>query len=313
MKEIVQWLLGIEDVAGAFYKEASELFGVDSKISDFFSHLSHEEARHFKVMEEALEHLEHHVATPSDIIVDSEMRSKIESAFAKGRELIASGKANKEDLLHCLAVTEFSEWNDIFVYVVNTLRKERRFMFVAANMHHHVKQIEHFLESLPEGRSYLPILKNLPPLWKEQILVIDDSPPTADLLSKVLSKLGRVETAENGKAGLKKVTDKYFDAIISDVHIPVMDGIEFYKSASGHDPQIAQRILFYSAELDQDNTDFFRANNLRYLKKPASISELLKRVSEIMPEANTVFERRNSRHGILQKSASIFRETAGSP
>lgn len=303
MKEIVRWLLGIERVAGTFYREASELFGGDKKISDFFLHLSQEEAQHFKVMEEALEYLETHATTPSDIIVDGELRTNIESAFAKGRELIGTGEANKEEFLHCLAVTEFSEWNDIFIYVVKTLREERQFMYVAANMNRHVKHIEHFLESMPEGRDYLPVIKNLPSVWKEQILVIDDSPPIADLLSKVFSKLGRVETAENGKVGLKKVKEEFFDAIISDVHMPVMDGMEFCKLASAHDPQIAQRILFYSAELNQDNTDFFRANNLRYLKKPASISELLKRVSEIMSAANTVLTRRNSGLGTLQKSA----------
>jgi CheY-like chemotaxis protein len=286
IKEIIEWLLKIETLAGSFYKEASKLLEKDERLSRFFLHLAEEEAWHFQVMKDALAYLERHVVPSPAIIVDADTKEKIEGTFQRNSELLRGGSSSKDEVLHCLATTEFSEWNDIFMYVVNTLKEERQFMPVAAGMHHHVTEIENFLESLAEGRNHLHIVKSLPRIWKEQILVIDDDMPIAEFLRKLFSDVGQVETAVNGREGLAKVKEKYFDVIISDLQMPVMDGIEFYHEASAIDPQIGQRILFFTGLLKQEPADFFRAKQLRYLIKPAPIREIVKKVAEIMPAAD---------------------------
>jgi len=286
MREIIEWLLKIETLAGTVYTEASKLLEKDERSSRFFLHLAEEEAWHFQVMKGALEYLERHVVPSPAIIVDADTKEKIEGTFERNKELLRAGNGNKDEVLHCLAMTEFSEWNNIFMYVVNTIKEERQFMPVAAKMHYHVTEIENFLESLPEGRNHLHIVKSLPRVWKEQILVIDDDLPIADFLRKLFSDIGQVETAVNGREGLAKVKEKYFDVIISDVQMPVMDGIEFYQSASALEPEIGQRILFFTGTPNQAHTEFFRAKQLRYLIKPAPIREIIKKVAEIMPAAD---------------------------
>ena len=286
MREIIEWLLKIETLAGTFYKEASKRFEKDGKLSEFLLHLAEEEAWHVQVMKDALEYLDRHVIPTPSIIVDVDTKENIEGAFERNRELLLAGNSSKDKLLHCLAMTEFSEWNDIFMYVVNTMKEERQFMPVAAKMHHHVTEVENFLESLPEGRNHLHIVKGLPRVWKEQILVIDDDIPIAEFLRKLFSHVGQVEMAVNGRDGLAKVKEKYFDVIISDVQMPVMDGIEFYQSASALEPEIGQRILFFTGTPNQAHTEFFRAKQLRYLIKPAPIREIIKKVAEIMPAAD---------------------------
>jgi CheY-like chemotaxis protein len=286
MKEIIEWLLKIETLAGTFYKEASKLLEKDERLSTFFLYLAEEEAWHFQVMKDALEYFEHHVGPPPSIIVDVDTREKIERAFERNGELLRAGNSSADNVLHCLAMTEFSEWNDIFMYVVNTVKEESRFMSVAAKMHHHVTEIENFLESLPEGRKHLHIVKSLPRVWKEQILIIDDDMPIAEFLRKLFSDIGQVETAVNGRDGLAKVKEKYFDVIISDVQMPVMDGIEFYHAASAIDPQIGQRILFYTGSPKQAHAEFFRSRQLRHLIKPAPIRDIVRKVAEIMPNAD---------------------------
>jgi len=54
IKEIIEWLLKIESLAGNFYREASKCSEKDERLSNFFLNLADEEARHFQVMEGAL-------------------------------------------------------------------------------------------------------------------------------------------------------------------------------------------------------------------------------------------------------------------
>jgi CheY-like chemotaxis protein/rubrerythrin len=286
MKDIVQWLLNIELKASTFYKDASKHLENDEVLSKFFLHLSEEEALHFQVMKDTLEYFEHNVVPSSAIIVDEDTKEKIEGAFDKNAELLRMGDCGKDEILHCVALTEFSEWNHIFMYVINSLKEQRQFMSVAASMQHHVTSIETFLESLREGRNHLHIIKSLPRVWKEQILIIDDDPGIVGFLRMLCSDMGNVETAVNGKAGLEKVKEKYFDVIISDVKMPVMDGLEFYNAASAIDPKIGQRIIFFTGAPSQAQAEFFRARQLRYLIKPAPIREIVRKVAEILPNAD---------------------------
>ena len=282
MKETIEWLLTIERLAGTFYGEVQETIKKDEKMSNFFGHLSDDEAWHFQVMQRASEYLEHNISPPFSISVDSATKEKVETSFVRNRELLAAGDFNMQKVLDCLVTTEFSELNDIFIYVVNSLAKEREFMPVAAKIQQHVKEIESFIESLPEGQKYLPAIKSLPHVWKEHILIIDDELLMVEFLRSLLYHEGEIETAMNGREGLQKIKEKYFDVIISDINMPVMDGIEFYNQALTYDPSIKERTMFLSGLLKPEQIDFFNKNNLRYLRKPAPIKEIVKNVSEIM-------------------------------
>lgn len=267
---------------GAFHSEVAEGFKEDEKFSAFFRHLSGEEAWHAEVMVSALEYLVRHISPPFAISVDDVTREKIEIPFIRNREMLSAGNFSRGNVMDCLATTEFSEWNDIFIYVVKSLREEREFMPVVAKMHGHIKEITDFLESSPEGRNHAYIIKSLPRVWKENILIIDDDVPIADFLRKLFEYDGNVEIAKNGMEGLQKIKEKYFDVIISDISMPVMDGIEFYSKASAYEPEIGKRIVFFSGFLKREHTDFVRKNNLKYLIKPAPIRDIVNKVSEIM-------------------------------
>jgi CheY-like chemotaxis protein len=59
------------------------------------------------------------------------------------------------------------------------------------------------------------------------ILVVEDSPVQALALSKLLERQGLLVTcAPNGVAGLKLAHDQHPDAIILDIQMPEMDGLE---------------------------------------------------------------------------------------
>jgi CheY-like chemotaxis protein len=57
------------------------------------------------------------------------------------------------------------------------------------------------------------------------ILVIDDEKGILQLMYQALTKYGHnVETADDGQEGIRKFDDGCFDIVITDIHMPVIDG-----------------------------------------------------------------------------------------
>lgn len=63
-----------------------------------------------------------------------------------------------------------------------------------------------------------------------RILLVDDNHDTLDLLEIYLYKEYEILTALNGFEGLKKAEEVLPDLIITDIMMPVMDGIRFFNN-----------------------------------------------------------------------------------
>jgi CheY-like chemotaxis protein len=62
------------------------------------------------------------------------------------------------------------------------------------------------------------------------ILSVDDDVEMLNLLQEVVSQLGHISvTAVDGVDALKKLGEKQFDIVITDINMPRMDGIELTK------------------------------------------------------------------------------------
>src|SRR5690349_14063132 len=67
-----------------------------------------------------------------------------------------------------------------------------------------------------------------------RILVIDDDAAVRSVVTVLLSNKGhRVETASNGRHGLKALSDGDFDLLIVDIFMPEMDGLETIRLLRG--------------------------------------------------------------------------------
>jgi CheY-like chemotaxis protein len=63
-----------------------------------------------------------------------------------------------------------------------------------------------------------------------RILVVEDEPDERFLVGRTLQKQGHVVTvAENGAAGLRAAQEQVPDLVVTDVMMPVMDGVEFIR------------------------------------------------------------------------------------
>jgi CheY-like chemotaxis protein len=72
-----------------------------------------------------------------------------------------------------------------------------------------------------------------------KILVVDDEPNERFLVGRIMLKQGHdVTVAENGAAGLRAVQEGVPDLVVTDIMMPVMDGVEFIERLRG-DPATA--------------------------------------------------------------------------
>ena len=93
-------------------------FAGDGELSAFLRALADEEAGHLRLMERARPLLEGSAA-PDAVAVDALLREQVEERLRRGQERLAGGGLGRAELLELLAAVEFSEWNDLFLYVIS--------------------------------------------------------------------------------------------------------------------------------------------------------------------------------------------------
>lgn len=118
-----------------------------------------------------------------------------------------------------------------------------------------------------------------------KILVIDDEALLTRSLGVILTKAGHtVVTADNGKAGLETFAREKPDLVITDIIMPVMEGIEAIQELRARDPNLP--IIAVSGGGRTKNLEFLRiAEKLganAALGKPFSKDQLLEAVGKCL-------------------------------
>jgi CheY-like chemotaxis protein len=276
VEELIRWLLGIERMAGQLYDGAAHLFPKDRVLTAFLTHLAEDESLHALAMGSAISRLYSEIPLPEEaILLDDAVRQKVEIPFQVNLEKLRTGALDRQSLFECITVTEFSEWNDFFLYVINLLKEgSREFQYVAARMHSHQKMIRQFFANEPAVQKELAKIDGLPRVWNEKILLVDDSEAILELMEAILEHEALIEKAADAGEGMRKIEEFYFDLIISDVNMPRVSGLKFYEQAVRMDPLLKDRFLFYTSDPAGETLDFLQRHSLPYLIKPSRISEV---------------------------------------
>jgi len=101
-------------------------------------------------------------------------------------------------------------------------------------------------------------------------------------MQSVLSGDGGVDVAKNGAEGYEKASQNYYAAIISDLDMPVMGGIDFYKKLKQQYPDVGKRFIFISGAATANALDFIRSEKIQFLSKPFKLHDIRQAVVDII-------------------------------
>lgn len=115
------------------------------------------------------------------------------------------------------------------------------------------------------------------------VMIVDDDPLILNNLRDMLSPYMQVVCASNGAVGLQVVEQSRPDIIISDVEMPIMDGIEMYKNLRESQSAAGVPLIFLSARCDEDDRlRGLSSGAIDYVNKPFSVKELLMKLHNIL-------------------------------
>jgi two-component system NtrC family sensor kinase len=118
---------------------------------------------------------------------------------------------------------------------------------------------------------------------KARVLVVDDEPEIADLLRELLEGAGYdVMTAESGAVALALLDEATFDAVVSDLHMPDVDGAALWREIKARWPALARRVLFVTGDtLSPSVRQFLDDAHCGSLAKPFTKADLLTRIEAL--------------------------------
>ncbi|MEO3692698.1 hybrid sensor histidine kinase/response regulator [Roseateles paludis] len=119
-----------------------------------------------------------------------------------------------------------------------------------------------------------------------RLLVVDDEPEIVELMSEMLEGVGfEVMTAESGAVALAMLAEARFDAIISDLHMPDLDGARLWREVKRQYPALARRMLFVTGDtLSASARQFLDETRCDSLNKPFAKADLLSRVRQLLEQ-----------------------------
>ena len=144
-------------------------------------------------------------------------------------------------------------------------------------------------ESLDKEDLYTPSVNSNS---KIHLLIVEDNYEMLLLLKDTFSPFYNVFTAENGKEAMLLLKDNTPDLIISDVMMPIMDGISLCKElkntkSTRHIPII----LLTARNTTQSKLEGLKYGAIEYINKPFNVKELIFKVNNILESYNNLIQK----------------------
>ena len=125
------------------------------------------------------------------------------------------------------------------------------------------------------------------PVVGAHILLVDDNPIVSQVIIDILSLNGYgVDTALNGIAALEKIESRRYDLILTDLHMPELDGAGLYRELAKRQTHPPQKIIFLTGTAGTSEAHHLvRETGLPVLRKPFNLVELLELVQKVLVAA----------------------------
>lgn len=127
-----------------------------------------------------------------------------------------------------------------------------------------------------------------------KILIAEDDRELRQLFSHVLIRHGyTVKGVGNGQEALDALDAEYYDLIVSDIMMPIMDGYELVRllRESGSTTPV---LMITAKDAFDDMRQGFLSGTDDYMVKPINVNEMVLRVGALLRRAQTMSERRQT-------------------
>ncbi|MHC4660723.1 MAG: response regulator [Planctomycetota bacterium] len=127
---------------------------------------------------------------------------------------------------------------------------------------------------------------------KEKVLLVDDEKEFTELLSERMgSRDVEVDTAASGPEALQKAKDNAYDAVILDLAMPEMDGIETLKHLLKENPDLQIILLTGHASLEK-GVEAVKLGAMDFIEKPAEIKTLMEKIQKAKANKMLIVEKK---------------------
>jgi two-component system cell cycle sensor histidine kinase/response regulator CckA len=122
-----------------------------------------------------------------------------------------------------------------------------------------------------------------PPARRVRVLVVDDEPRVARNLARALAREHDVASLTSAREALKCLTEgDNFDAVLCDVMMPEMTGVDLHRELERRKPELARRVLFFTGGAFTPSTELFvRRMGDRCLEKPFDVAEVRRKLAKL--------------------------------
>jgi DNA-binding NtrC family response regulator len=117
---------------------------------------------------------------------------------------------------------------------------------------------------------------------KKRLLIVDDEEDLRDILAHQLKQLGaEIVLAENGRVALELVKAEKFDAVLSDISMPEMTGLEFLAGVRAFECQTPFVILTGFGDKSKA-VEALRLGAFDFMEKPWDPDQLRRTINDAM-------------------------------
>jgi len=117
------------------------------------------------------------------------------------------------------------------------------------------------------------------------VLVVEDSPAMRQLIAFALKKIPgmRVVEAQDGLDGLSKLSTGWFDLVVIDINMPVMDGLKLAGMVRKNEMHKDTPILIITTQAnDEDRRKAAELGVNQYLTKPVQAQQIVDTVKQLL-------------------------------
>ncbi len=130
----------------------------------------------------------------------------------------------------------------------------------------------------------------------DKVLLVDDEVEFVETLAERMRARGLdVRTANSGNEAIENVEKNVFDAIVLDLAMPGMDGIETLKRLREMDPSL-QIMLLTGQGTIHVATEAMKLGVIDVLEKPTDIEVLIKKIKEARANRIMLAEKKSREH-----------------